>query len=231
MSTYDNVRVSAEVVLCSFVAPPPPLCLGVRENALVSLDYCRVDEPWLRWQVDRIDDNGSIAIRVSGQPRALVAGMSDGSLSLREKSGQGALNYATDEIWNVVTPDFSANARRRLEEAVGATFLIPFLLGGTQQPGVQIGRVLAVRPDFDYGRNLNILGNGPRPRRHRCGLGRLGRRRSQRSLVLLDSRRARVDGCVARREHDDGAWCGVLQRLVRTRSGSALRDPRAGCGS
>ena len=161
MSTHDDVRVSAEVVLCSCVAPPPPLCLSVRENALVSLDYYRPDEPWLRWQVDRVDDNGSIAIWVSGEPRVLVASMSDGSLSLREKSEQGALSYATDEIWNVATPDFSAHARHVIEEAVGAAVLIPVVFAAMPEPGVQIGRPLAVRPDFDYGRNLNILGNGP----------------------------------------------------------------------
>lgn len=159
MSTYDDIRVSPEVVLCSFVAPPP-LCLSVRENAFVSSDYYRPDEQRLRWQVDRIDDNGNIAIWVSGQPRVLAASMSDGSLSLREKSEQGTLSYATDEIWNVVVPDLSASARHGLEASIGATILIPFLFGGTQEPDVQAGPV-AVRPNLDYDRNLNVLGNGP----------------------------------------------------------------------
>ncbi|WP_257385715.1 hypothetical protein [Tahibacter caeni] len=161
MSTYDDIQSSPEVVLCSFVAPPPPLCLGVRENAFVSTDYYRADEPRLRWQVDRIDGNGNIAIWVSGQPRVLVASMSDGSLSLRDKSEEGTLSYATDEIWNVVTPDLSASARHALEATIGVSVLIPFLLGGVQQPGVQTGGPVAVRPNFDYDRNLNILGNGP----------------------------------------------------------------------
>jgi len=159
MSTYDDIQSLPPVLICSALGPPPPLCLSVRSNAFVSTAFYRSDEPEQRWQIDRIDGNGNIAIWMCGQRRVLTASQSDGSLGLRYKDDDGTLTYATDEIWNVVEPDFSAAAKEALKLGIiGA--LVP-LIFATQSPGVQLQVPFAVRPNFDYNRNLNILGNGP----------------------------------------------------------------------
>lgn len=86
----------------------------------------------------------------------LVADMGTGALSLRYKPAGPGAPYATDEFWNGALnqslADFIKNTLVQFGQGVAGLFT-----GATHihWPGI------AVRPNFDYNRNLNILGDGP----------------------------------------------------------------------
>lgn len=86
----------------------------------------------------------------------LVADMGSGALSLRYKPAGPEAPYATDEFWNGALNqsllDFIKNSFIQAGQGIAGLFT-----GETRihWPGV------AMRPNFDYNRNLNILGDGP----------------------------------------------------------------------
>jgi len=131
------------------------LSVNPADGATLIVDTIDTSSPWQRWGIDQL--SGRNFALWHGTGALLVADMSSGALSLRP-NGYDALtsrlHYATDEIWNLA--DESDRTLQQLAVDTGES-VRQFFSGETRArpPG------FAVRPNFDYNRNLNILGDGP----------------------------------------------------------------------
>jgi hypothetical protein len=135
------------------------LSINPTDGQSLIVDTLDTSSPWQRWGIDQISDRNFALWHGTGA--LLIADMSSGALSLRP-NGYDALasrtHYATDEIWNLA--DSTANTLQQLAAGIANTVadtFRQFFAGETRAyiPG------FAIRPNFNYNRNLNILGDGP----------------------------------------------------------------------
>lgn len=131
------------------------LSVNPADGQSLIVDTLDTSSPWQRWGIDEISARNFALWHGSGA--LLVADMSSGALSLRPSAYDALLSrtrYATDEIWNLA--ESSNRTLQQLAVVVGDT-VRQFFSGEARihPPG------FAVRPNFDYNRNLNILGSGP----------------------------------------------------------------------
>lgn len=146
------------VLICSPAgfAQGQRLCLGLDPNDRSSLIVSERDpDSTLQHWIAVFLGNNNIAFW-NDPLHVLVADMGTGALSLRYKTGGPEATYATDEFWNGALnqswQDFLKQSFTQFGNSVAGLFS-----GETHIhfPGV------AMRPNFDYNRNLNILGDGP----------------------------------------------------------------------
>lgn len=135
------------------------LSINPSDGQSLIVDTYDTSSPWQRWGIDDMGD-GNFALW-HGSDALLVADMSSGALSLRPSTYDALASrthYATDEFWNL-----AGGNGRTIQQVLATTF--ENFGDDIRQMFSGEARIrpygLAIRPNFNYNRNLNILGDGP----------------------------------------------------------------------